>query len=112
MQLARGKEAEKEIERMVGRIAERFNPQKIILFGSYARGAGGPDSDVDLLVIMPISGSKRQIAIQMDVALADRRLPLDLLVVTPEEADRGSQIIGSAIRAAMIEGNVLYERAA
>jgi predicted nucleotidyltransferase len=37
MQPARGKEAEKEIERMVGRIAERFNPQKIILFGSYAR---------------------------------------------------------------------------
>jgi hypothetical protein len=76
------------------------------------RGAGGPDSDVDLLVIMPISGSKRQIAIQMDVALADRRLPLDLLVVTPEEAARGSQIIGSVIRPAIIGGKVLYERAA
>ena len=45
------------IDDMVRRIAERFQPEKVILFGSYARGTAGPDSDVDLLVIMAVTGS-------------------------------------------------------
>lgn len=105
-------EALEEIERMVGRIVEGFDPQKIILFGSYARGTSGPDSDVDLLIIMNVMGSKKDITIQIDRALIDRRLPLDIVVVTPEDVERYRGLVGNVIRPALKEGRVLYERAA
>ncbi len=100
------------IEEMVWRIVSQFNPEKIILFGSHARGGAGPDSDVDLLVVMPVEGSKRQKASEIDMALADRRVPLDLIVVTPEEFERGRDQIGSVVQPAAQEGRVLYDRAA
>ena len=101
-----------EIEGMVRRIVEGFDPQRIILFGSYARGTSGPDSDVDLLIIMDVEGSKKEIAIQIDRALIDRRLPLDIVVVTPEEVERYRGLVGNVIRPALEEGKTLYERAA
>jgi len=48
-----------QIQKMVERIVAQFRPEKVILFGSQARGDAGPDSDVDLLVVMPVQGSKR-----------------------------------------------------
>lgn len=100
------------IAEMVRRIVSRFNPDKIILFGSHARGKPGPDSDVDLLVVMSVKGSKRQKATEIDGALADRTIPLDLIVVTPEEFERARDQIGSVLRPAALEGLVLYDRAA
>lgn len=99
------------IRNMVQRIAAQFRPDKIILFGSHARGDARPDSDVDLMVIMPVQGSKRQKATEIDMALADRTVPLDLLVVTPEDFERGQAEIGSVLRPAALEGQVLYDRA-
>jgi uncharacterized protein len=101
-----------EIERMVKRIVQGFNPQKIILFGSYARGTSGPDSDVDLLIIMNVTGSKKDVAIQIDRALIDRRIPLDIVVATPEDVEKNRALVGNVIRPALKEGRVLYERAA
>ena len=101
-----------KIDEMVRRIVERFHPEKIILFGSHARGTAGPDSDVDLLVVMNVRGSRRQKATEIDLALSDRGMPLDLLVVTPEQFDRDRDMIGTVIRPAAREGKVLYERAA
>jgi uncharacterized protein len=101
-----------EIERMVKRIVEGFDPQKIILFGSYARGTYGPDSDVDLLVIMNVEGSKKEIAIEIDRTLIDRRIPLDIVVVTPEDVERYRRLVGNVIRPALEEGRILYECAA
>jgi len=43
---------------MVQRIVRRFRPERVILFGSHARGEAGPDSDVDLLIVMPVEGSR------------------------------------------------------
>ncbi|MBM4126855.1 MAG: nucleotidyltransferase domain-containing protein [Nitrospira sp.] len=97
---------------MVRRIAAQFHPDKIILFGSHARGKAGPDSDVDLLVVMPVEGSKRRKATEIDGALADRTIPVDLIVVTPEEFERARHQIGSVLRPAALEGLVLYDRAA
>ena len=48
------------IDRMVKRIVKKFDPEQIILFGSHARGEAGPDSDVDLLVVMPVEGCRRE----------------------------------------------------
>lgn len=100
------------IDEMVRRIVERFDPEKIILFGSYARGAAGPDSDVDLLVVMRFEASRRGLASAIDVALWDRKLPLDLIVVTPEELERDRDRVGTIVRPALREGRVLYERVA
>ena len=100
------------IQQVVDRIATRFHPDKIILFGSGARGRERPDSDADLLVVMPVAGSKRQQAVQIDPALEGIPLPIDLIVVTPEEVRKYCGTPGTIIRAAVQEGKVLYERAA
>ena len=103
---------QKKIEEMVRRIVERFHPEQILLFGSYARGDAGPDSDVDLLVVMPVSGSKRKAAVEIDLMLAGSGLPKDIIVVTPEEMERTKDIIGTIVYPAVREGRVMYDRAA
>ena len=100
------------IAEMVRRIVRQFAPEKIILFGSHARGTGGPDSDADLLVVMPVPGSKRKLAEKIDLALAGVGMPKDVIVVTPEEVERYREVIGTIIYPAIHEGQVLYERVA
>jgi predicted nucleotidyltransferase len=99
-----------QIQRMVKRIVSRFAPDRIILFGSHARGCAGPDSDVDLLIIMPVQGSKQEQAIKIGVALHDIRIPKDLIVVTPEEFEWRKDVIGTIEWPAWREGKVLYAR--
>jgi predicted nucleotidyltransferase len=98
------------IQEMVRRIASRFHPERIILFGSHARGMSGPDSDVDLLVVMRVKGSRRKKATEIDVALKAAPLPKDIIVVTPEDVARQRDLVGTIIRPALREGKVLYER--
>jgi len=105
-------ESETALRQAVDRLATRFHPEKIILFGSRARGQGGPDSDADLLIVMRVDGSKRQQAVQMDLALEGIGIPIDLIVVTPEEVEKYRGVMGTIIREAVLEGRVLYERAA
>ena len=100
----------KQIRQMVDRIVERFHPEKIILFGSHARGDAGPDSDVDLLVVMPVDGSKREKQLEIRLALHDIPTSEDVVVVTPEEVARFGNIVGTIIRPALQEGRVLYAR--
>jgi predicted nucleotidyltransferase len=100
----------KKIREMVRRIVKGFDPEKIILFGSHARGDAGPDSDADLLVVMNVRGSKRETAVQIDMALFDVGMPKDVIVVTPEEVRRFRDIVGTIIYPALREGEVLYER--
>ena len=101
-----------EIEAMVQQIVRRFAPHQVILFGSHARGDARPDSDVDLLVIMPVEGSKREKQIEIRIALHDFRIPKDVVVVTPEEVVRKKDVVGTIVRPALREGKVLYARAA
>lgn len=105
-------EIQNVVDTTVHRIVERFHPDKVILFGSYARGQLTDDSDLDILVVMPVAGSCREMANQIDLALADRRVPMDVIVVTPEQFDRRKNIVGTIIGEAATEGRVLYERAA
>jgi len=99
----------KHIRQMVKRIVTQFHPEKIILFGSHARGDGTDDSDADLLVVMNVSGSKRRQATEIDMALEGIPLPADIIVATPTELENGRDIVGSIIREAVHEGKVLYE---
>jgi len=96
---------------MVERIVRRFAPEKIILFGSHARGDAGPDSDVDLLVVMPVAGSEREKAVEIGVALHDIPIPKDVIVVRPEEFQWRKDTIGTLEWPAWREGKVVYARA-
>ncbi len=101
---------QEKIQEMVNRIVERFHPEMIILFGSYARGEAGPDSDVDLLIVMPVRGSRREKAVQIGVALHDIRVPKDIIVTTPKDFEWRKEIPGTIERPAAREGMVLYAR--
>lgn len=100
------------IAEMVRRIVERFHPERIILFGSHARGTAGPHSDVDLLVVMQPHGSKRRRAVEIYGLLAGMGIPKDVIVVTPEEFEAYRDAPGTVIRTAWQEGKILHDRAA
>jgi predicted nucleotidyltransferase len=100
----------KEIRQMVRRIVSRFHPDKIILFGSHARGNAGPNSDVDLLVVMPFSGSKREKQVEIRLVLQSIRIPKDIVVTSPEEFLWRQELPGTIERPAVREGRVLYAR--
>jgi predicted nucleotidyltransferase len=103
-------EDRKEIRQMVRRIVSRFHPDQIILFGSHARGEAGPSSDVDLLVVMPFSGSKREKQVEIRLALQGIGISKDILVSSPEEFQWRKEIPGTIERPAALEGRVLYAR--
>ncbi len=105
-----GQDRSRAIEEMVRRLIERFDPDQIILFGSEARGTADAGSDVDLLVVMPVVGSKRAKRIELRLALHDIQVPKDIVVVTPEELERDRDVPGTLVRPALAEGKVLYAR--
>ncbi len=98
------------IRKMVKRIVAQFQPERIILFGSHARGQANSDSDVDLLIVMPVSGSKRKKAIEIGVALHDIPVAKDVIVVTPHDFEWRKEIVGTIERPASREGKLLYAR--
>ena len=61
---------------------------------------------------MPVEGSRRKKTNEIDLTLADRLVPMDLIVVTPEQFERQKDIVGTIVREAVREGRVIYERAA
>ena len=91
------------------RIADKFNPERIILFGSRARGEGDERSDIDLLVICKVSGKRRAIATEMDRSLRGLKIARDIVVLTPDEYERDKWIPGTIARPAYLEGKVLYD---
>ena len=102
--------AQEKIREMVRRIVEQFHPEKVILFGSYARGTAGPDSDVDLLVVKNVVGPKRQERLNIRLALRGIGLAKDVILVTPEEVEKEKNLVGTIVYPALREGKVLYER--
>ena len=107
---SRFKATQTKIGRMVRRIVTRFDPERIVLFGSRARGATRRDSDTDLLIVLPFNGSKREKEVEIRCSLHDIDTPKDIVVVTPEEFERYCGIVGTVIREAASEGKVLYAR--
>ena len=91
-------------------IAKQFNPEKIILFGSYADGKPTEDSDVDMLVIMPFQGRGAHKATEILLA-TDPRFPIDLLVRTPAQIRKRIKLGDFFIREITQKGKVLYEDA-
>jgi len=100
----------KHIRRTVARIVREFHPDQVILFGSHARGEAGPESDVDLLVVMPVEGSKREKQLEIRMALPEARPPVDVIVTRPEDFAWRKDVVGTIEWPAAHEGEVLYER--
>jgi predicted nucleotidyltransferase len=99
---------QKAIDQVVKQIVEKFKPQKIILFGSYARGNPRPESDVDLLVVMETSIKDVQQAIQICQQI-EYRFGLDLIVHTPNYLAERLKMGDWFLRDVIKEGKVLYE---
>jgi len=91
-------------------LVKQFNPYKIILFGSQARGSADERSDVDLLVVASFKGKRRKVIVSMDRALRGIGFARDLVLLTPDEYERNSHIPGTVARPASREGKILYER--
>ncbi len=97
------------IRRFARAIAQRFRPERIILFGSYAWGEPTPDSDVDLLVIMPTRNQVEQ-AVRIDEAIGDRGFALDLIVRTPKNLAARLRWGDCFLQDIVVRGKVLYEK--
>jgi len=97
------------INEAVRRLSERFRPERIILFGSYARGKADDRSDLDLLVICPLRKSRQKLAAEMDRALEGMKLPRDIIVFSLREFEEEKTIPGTVARYAWQEGKLLYE---
>ena len=98
------------VSTMVDRIVERFQPCRVVLFGSRARGTATEWSDVDLLVVMDVVTDKRRAAVEMRRALGDLMVSKDIIVTTPEDIARRGDMPGTVLQAALREGKTVYER--
>lgn len=97
-----------KIAQMVKVIVKKFKPEQIILFGSQARGDAGPDSDVDLLVVMDVEGSKNETALDVQQALHGISVPVDIVISQPAEFVWRKDVVGTIEYPASHEGKVLY----
>lgn len=94
---------------IVERIVRAAKPERIVLFGSAARGEMGPDSDLDLLVIKGGKFHRNRLTVAIYRALRGKGAPVDVIVVTPEEVERYRDTHCLVICPALREGKVVYE---
>ena len=99
---------QKQIKNFGRRLVREFKPRKVVLFGSYAYGKPSPDSDVDLLVVMPLNGNPVDKSVEMRLKLQPR-FPLDLLVRTPAKIKERLAMGDDFIKDIFDKGKVLYE---
>lgn len=97
------------IEAVTEQIAEEFQPERIVLFGSYAYGEPDPDSDVDLLVVMDTALREVDQAIAISQRL-HQPFGLDLIVRTPTNLERRIALGDWFLREIVERGQVMYER--
>lgn len=100
----------KSMRPAIQKIAQALNPEKIVLFGSYAYGMPNPHSDVDLLVIMKTKASLKDRSWAVSRLLLPRPFPVDILVKTPKEVSEALASGDFFIKEILTRGKVLYER--
>jgi predicted nucleotidyltransferase len=94
---------------IVQRVVRTAQPERIVLFGSAARGTMGPNSDVDLLVIKGGKFNRNRVTVAIYRAFSGNGAPVDVAVVTPEEVERYRNTHCPVICPALREGKVVYE---
>lgn len=103
-------DAERWLPTIKRRIVRRFHPERIIVFGSQARGDADPDSDIDLLVVVSNGRDRRQLVRSIRIALSDVKVSKDVFVTTPAEAARYGDVIGTLVEPVLREGVTIYAR--
>jgi predicted nucleotidyltransferase len=98
----------KDIQALADSIIKQFKPERIILFGSYAAGTAGPDSDVDLLVVLPFEGKTWKMASTIR-SHTRPSFPMDLLVRTPQQLRQRLSMNDVFLRDITQKGKTLYE---
>lgn len=96
------------LDEIVRRVVEVAHPDRIILFGSAARGKMGPDSDLDLLVIKSGVTHRRRLAQEIHLRFFGIGVPIDVVVATPEDIETLAGQPGSIIDPALHEGKEIY----
>lgn len=100
-----------QIHELVARIVRKFHPERVILFGSYAYGKPTEDSDVDILVVMPLNG-KKPVRQEAEIALAVHGgFAMDLIVQSPERLQQRIEMEDFFLREITERGKVLYDAA-
>ena len=100
------------IESMVDRITSKFSPVKIYLFGSYATENFDIDSDIDLLIVVDAKDPEKikEIRRGINKLLADREMPVDIIVISSEKMDQRKDVPGTLPYICIREGEILYAR--
>lgn len=96
------------IDNLIERIAAAAYPLQIILFGSTSRGEIGPDSDIDVMVVMP-DGTRRSNTVRyLYTQLSGFGFPVDIVVATPSLLDQHKDNMGLIYRSVLAEGKEIY----
>lgn len=104
--------SQEALEEIIRRIVRVAQPERIILFGSAARGSMGPNSDVDLLVIKRGDFDRIDVMGDIYMNLIGVDFAVDVIVVTPEDVERYGRSHALAIKPALEEGKIVYDAAA
>jgi predicted nucleotidyltransferase len=97
------------LEEIVRRVVTVARPQRIVMFGSAARGEMGPNSDIDLLVVKSGEYRRGRLAEEIYMSLFGIGVPVDVIVVTPEDVERYRECRAAVLAPALGEGKVLHE---
>ena len=98
------------LDEVTDKIVARFNPEKVLLFGSHVWGTPRADSDVDLLIVMESEARPAARSAQVSMECRPRGVAMDIIVRTPAELERRIEIEDPFVRKILEEGTVLYER--
>ena len=99
---------QKKVDEIVRRIIDALHPLRIILFGSAARGQMGPNSDLDILVVMPEGTHRRHTAMSLYPLMKGLGVPVDFVVATPSDLERHKNSWCLVYSHALREGKELY----
>ncbi|MFI1447104.1 nucleotidyltransferase domain-containing protein [Streptomyces virginiae] len=101
---------DEEIDSIVGRIVQVARPQRVVMFGSYAKGRATVKSDLDLLVVMPTEAPVLIRASEVEPYLGGCAVPVDLHFVTVEELEEYGREEHHFLHSVLRSGKTLYER--
>lgn len=102
--------SEDTIKKAINRLVDVSNPEKIYLFGSYARGDAQKQSDLDFLVIEKTLKNRRKEMVRLHDAIRSMRIPVDILVISESTFKEWSEVPGTVINKAKTEGLLYYEK--
>jgi predicted nucleotidyltransferase len=99
---------QEQLDLIVQRVVDAVHPLRVVLFGSAARNAMTPDSDIDLLVVMPDGTHRRHTMEHLYTQFSGVAFPVEVVVATPEDLERYGRSAGMVYRWALDEGRELY----